>query len=349
MGRSVGGALASKHRIWWAAAFAALTLPSSVQADEPNFPTIGEVVRIDPKLDSLIPAGAKIDVLASGFEWSEGPVWVPEQGGFLLWSDIPRNLVMKWKEGEGARPFLTPSGYTGIVPYGSEPGSNGLARDAEGRLLFCEHGDRRVSRIEKNGGKRTLADGYQGKRLNSPNDLVLKSNGDIFFTDPPYGLPLRAEDPRREMDYCGVYRLTPDGKLSLLTKEITRPNGIALSPDEKTLYVANSDPLKAVWYAYDLKPDGTIANGRVFASAQDLVGKHKGLPDGMKVDQAGNLFATGPGGVHVYTPKGKLLGRIDTKEATANCAFGDDGTTLYLAADMYLCRIKTATKGLGFK
>ena len=348
MSRSAIGASRWLLAAVWASAALAAAPSGTAAAQEANYPTIGEIVRVDPQLDELLPPGAKIEVLASGFEWSEGPVWTPEAGGFLLWSDIPRNSVMKWKEGEGVSLFLKPSGYTGVVPYGGEPGSNGLARDKEGRLLFCEHGDRRVSRMEKNGGKRTLADAYQGKRFNSPNDLVLRSNGEIFFTDPPYGLPLGVEDPRREMDYCGVYRLTPEGKLTLLTKEVSRPNGVALSPDEKTLYVANSDPNKAVWYAFELQPDGKIAGGRVFASAQEMVQKHKGLPDGMKVDKAGNLFATGPGGVHVYSPAGKLLGRIDTKEATANCAFGDDGSTLYLAADMYLCRIRTKTRGLGF-
>ncbi len=316
-------------------------------ATNENYPVLGRIIRHDARFDRLVPADAKIEVLACGFEWSEGPVWVRD-GGYLLFSDIPRNSVMKWKRGEGVSLFMKPSGYTGVASYGAEPGSNGLLLDPEGRLVFCEHGDRRVSRLEPGGGKRTLADNYRGKRLNSPNDGVFKSNGDLYFTDPPYGLPKRYDDPRRELDFCGVYRLSTDGKLTLLTDQMTRPNGIAFSPDEKTLYVAQSDPKKAVWMAFDVRADGTITGGRVFFDATDWVGKKPGLPDGMTVDQHGNLFATGPGGVHVFAPDGTHLGTFETGEATANCTFGDDGSTLYITADMYLCRVKLSTRGLGW-
>jgi gluconolactonase len=325
---------------------AAFSLSVAAQ-DTRNFPTLGKVVRLDPRIDKLIPVDAKIEVLSSGFDWSEGPVWI-KNGGFLLFSDIPRNSVMKWKEGEGISVWLKPSGYTGQEPYGREPGSNGLAVDAQGRLISCEHGDRRISRLEPSGGKRTLADNYMGKRLNSPNDLVVKSNGDIYFTDPPYGLPKGWDDPRRELDFCGVYLLSTDGKLTLLTKELVRPNGIALSPDEKTLYVAQSDGKRPIWMAFPVKPDGTVDAGRVFADASDMIGKLPGGPDGMKVDKAGNLWVTAPGGVHVYSPDGKRLGWIETNERTANCAWGDDGSTLYMTADMYLCRIRTTAKGIGW-
>jgi len=240
---------------------------------------------------------------------------------------------------------MKPSGFTGVGAYSGEPGSNGLTLDPQGRLVLCEHGDRRVARVETGGGKKTLVDGYQGKRFNSPNDLVFKSNGDLYFTDPPYGLPKQAEDPTRELDFCGVYRLTLDGKLTLLTRELTRPNGIAFSPDEKTLYVAQSDPKSAIIMAFPVQGDGTIGKGRILIDETATVGKVPGLPDGLKVDRAGNLFATGPGGVHVLSPEGKPLGRIETGEATANCAWGDDGSTLYITADMYLCRVKTKTKG----
>lgn len=219
--------------------------------------------------------------------------------------------------------------------------------DTQGRIIMMEHGDRRVSRMDPNSGKYTLADKYQGKRLNSPNDGILKSNGDLYFTDPPYGLPEQWEDPRRELDFCGVYRWS-NYQLTLLTKELTRPNGIAFSPDERTLYVANSDPQRAIWMAYPVKEDGTIGPGKVFADVTSMVGKLPGLPDGMKVDRQGNLFATGPGGVHIYAPDGTRLGRIDTREATANVAWGDDGSTLYITADMYLCRVKTRTRGSGW-
>jgi len=324
-----------------------LTITLAFAQDTTNFPTIGEIIRDDPRLDKLIPKASRIEVLSSGFDWSEGPVWVKE-GGYLLFSDIPRNSVMKWKEGEGASLHLKPSGYTGVTDYGAEPGSNGLLMDPEGRLISCEHGDRRISRMEKNGGKKTLVDSYMGKRLNSPNDAVFMSNGDLYFTDPPYGLPDRWNDARRELDFCGVYRLSKDGELTLLTKEMTRPNGIAFSPDEKTLYVAQSDAQRAIWMAFPIKADGTLGNGRVFYDATSLMGKLPGAPDGMTVDKDGNLFATGPGGVHVFAPDGAHLGRISTGERTANCTWGDDGSVLYMTADMYVCRIKTTTKGLGW-
>ena len=316
--------------------------------DTLNFPALGRIIRNDPRLDALLPPDAKLKVISSGFDWSEGPVWSPALKG-LLFSDIPRNSVMLWREGVGASVWLKPSGYTGSVDYGKEPGSNGLTLDPTGRLVSCEHGDRRVSVLEKDGGKRTLVDSYQGKRLNSPNDATFRINGDLYFTDPPYGLPKNWDDPRRELDFCGVYRLDRAGRLTVLTKEMSRPNGIAFSPDEKTLYVANSDPQRAIWMAFTVKEDGTLGPGRVFADASKMVGQHKGLPDGLKVDRDGNLFATGPGGVHIYAPDGKLLGRIETGEATANCAWGDDGSTLYVTADMWLCRIRTKTRGAGWK
>ena len=312
-----------------------------------TFPVLGQLVREDAHLDDLVDPESKIEVLASGFEWSEGPVWIKD-GGYVLFSDIPRNSIMKWQEGKGLSLFMKPSGYTGVVDYGREPGSNGLTVDREGRLVLCEHGDRRISRVERDGGKRTLVDNYQGKRLNSPNDLIYKSNGDLYFTDPPYGLPRQADDPRRELDLFGVYRLSADGKLTLLYSQMTRPNGLAFSPDEKTLYVAQSDPKKAIWMAFPVKTDGTLGEGRVFYDVTSMVERFPGLPDGMKVDRSGNLFATGPGGIHVFTPEGKRLGRIETGQRTANCAWGEDGSVLYITADMYLCRIKTKTRGAGW-
>jgi gluconolactonase len=324
-----------------------LAWPSRSQ-EEKTYPTMGTIVRKDARLDKLIPPDAKLEKLADGFEWAEGPAWIAE-GQFLLFSDIPNNRIVKWDKAEGARTWLKPSGYTGQKPRGGEPGTNGLMLDREGRLICCEHGDRRVTRLDKidPGAKKTvLADNYMGKRLNSPNDCAVKSNGDIYFTDPPYGLEKNWDDLARELDFCGVYRISAgDGKLTLLTKEMTRPNGIAFSPDEKTLYVANSDPKIAVWMAFPVKEDGTLGSGRVFFDATPWVAGQKGLPDGMKVDVNGNLFATGPGGVHVITPDGAHLGTIATGVATANCAFGGDGSTLYVAADKNLCRIKLSTRG----
>jgi gluconolactonase len=302
-----------------------LMFPEYLYSQE--FPTMGTIHREDAELDKLLAKDAKLEVLASGFEWTEGPVWMKEEG-YLLFSDIPNNSVMKWKEGEGISLFLKPSGYTGVADYGREPGSNGLLVDNEGRLVSCEHGDRRISLLTTGGGKVTLADKYQEKRLNSPNDAVFHSNGDLYFTDPPYGLPQREDDPMRELDIFGVYRLSKDGTVTLLTSELARPNGIAFSPDEKTLYVAQSDPKKAVWMAFPVKSDG--------------------MPDGLKVDNNGNLWASGPGGILIFNPAGKLLGRIETGQNTSNCGWGDDGSVLYITAYKYLCRIKTTTKGLGW-
>jgi gluconolactonase len=315
-----------------------------------TYAPIGTVERVDPRLDQIIPPGAAMERLTDGLDWAEGPVWVPS-GKYVLFSDIPKNMIWKWKDGEGKTSYLKPSGYSGSAPFtGREPGSNGLTLDKEGRLVMCQHGDRRVARQEKDGKITTLVDRYQGKRFNSPNDLCYKSNGDLYFTDPPYGLPGQMNDPGKELDFQGVYRLTPRGELTLLTKEMSRPNGIAFSPDEKTLYVANSDNDKApVWMAFSVKADGTLDAGKVFFDAMPWVRQRKpGSPDGMKVDQKGNLFATGPGGVCIFSPDGKHLGTLNTGEATANCAFGDDGSTLYITANKYLCRIKTVTKGMGF-
>ena len=316
--------------------------------------TLGTIERLKPAFDKLIPQGAVLEKLSGGYDWTEGPVWV-KKGGYLLFSDIPNNRVVKWQEGKGASDFLKPSGYNGTATNLKEPGSNGLLIDPKGRLILMQHGNRRVARLEADGKTITsLADNYDGKRLNSPNDGAFKSNGDLYFTDPPYGLMVtdkgkEGKFPGQELDFSGVYRLSKDGKLTLLTKEMTKPNGIAFSPDEKTLYVANSDPDKAMWMAFPVNDDGTLGKGKVFFDATDLVkAKKKGLPDGMKVDKNGNLFATGPGGVLVFTPDGTHLGTIATGVPTANCGWGDDGSVLYVTADKDLTRIKTNTKGNRF-
>lgn len=308
---------------------------------------IGSIERATPALDALLDKDVPIEVLAEGFTWSEGPLWIGgAKDGHLLFCDIPRNSIFKWTPGSGISLFMSPSGYTGVTYYGLEPGSNGLILDRDGRLVLCEHGDRRVSVLTKDGGKMTLADRYQGKRLNSPNDAALKSNGDIYFTDPPYGLPKRYDDPRRELDHCGVYRIAVDGKLTLLTTALERPNGIGFSPDEKTLYVAQSDPKKAIWMAFPVKDDGTLGDGKVLYDATKLVGDaNPGLPDGLAVDVSGNVWATGPGGVFIFAPDGKVIGKVLTGQKTSNCKFGEDGSSLFITADSYLCRVKTKTKG----
>jgi gluconolactonase len=313
-----------------------------------TFSTFGTIERVDPAFDQLIAKDAKLEKLAEGFDWAEGPVWIKD-GGYLLFSDIPPNRILKWTEADAIKIFLEPASDVGSSKRAGEPGTNGLLLDKEGRVVTCEHGRRCVSRIEKDGTRTILADKYNGKRLNSPNDAAYHSNGDLYFTDPPYGLEKNWEDPSREQDHCGVYRLGKDGKVTLLTDKMTRPNGIAFSPDEKKLYVAQSDPKAPIVMVYNLNDDGTLGTGRIFADMTAwFQAKRKGLPDGLKVDQAGNVFATGPGGVHVYSPVGKHLGTIDTGEATANCGWGNDGSTLYIAADMYLARIRTLTKGAGW-
>jgi gluconolactonase len=309
-----------------------------------TYPAMGKLERLDPQFDALIPSTATIERLAEGYDWSEGPVWM-RVGGFLLFSDVPKNTVYSWKEGLGAQEFLKPSGYTGSRARGGEPGSNGLTVDSQGRLVLCQHGDRRVSRLDLDRQFKVLAEFFEGRRFNSPNDVAFKSNGDFYFTDPPYGLEKLNDDPDKEMAFNGVYRVRPDGNITLLIKGLTFPNGIAFSPDERILYVAISDPNRPVIMAYDVQADGTLDNERVFFDAKPLMPGRKGLPDGLKVDLAGNLFATGPGGVLVISPAGVHLGTINTGEATANCAWGDDGSVLYITADMYLCRIRTTTKG----
>lgn len=324
----------------------ARTLPA---AEPPYAPqvrsgTLGRIERLDPALDQLLAPGATIEILAEGFDWSEGPVWYAP-GGYLLFSDVPKNIVWRWREHDGLLEYLRPSGYTGPASTPEESGSNGLTLDNEGRLILCQHGDRQVARIKGRGRFEPLATNFEGKRFNSPNDIAIRSTGELYFTDPPYGLTQGADDPRKELPYHGVFRISKRGKVSLLVRDLTRPNGIAFSPDEKKLYVAVSDPERAHYLAYDVVRDGTLAKGRVLFDATPLVPGRKGLPDGLKVDHAGNLWATGPGGILILSPEGRHLGTLDTGEATGNCAWGNDGSVLYITADTFLCRIRTRTRG----
>lgn len=312
------------------------------------YPTFGSIECLDPAFTKLIPATAKIEKLAEGFKWSEGPVW-NKKNGVLYFSDVPNNVVFQWKEGVGTREFLMRSGYTGAAARVGEPGSNGLTLDRNGNLVLCQHGDRQVTRLNANGQWTTLARYWQFSRFNSPNDLVYKSNGDLYFTDPPYGLVGNVNDPAKEINFSGVYRLGKKGEVTLLTSELSFPNGIAFSPDEKTLYVAVSDAKDPVIMAYPVKADGKLAKGKIFFDAAPLAKMGlSGLPDGLKVDKLGNLFATGPGGVLVISTQGKHLGTINTGQPTANCGWGDDGSTLYITANNILCRVKTTTRGQGF-
>ena len=309
----------------------------------------GSIERLDASLDAIIDTTTALEVLAEGFEWSEGPVW-RKDGNYLLFSDIPRNTIYQWSESEGLEVFLRPAGYNRDDPFGREMGTNGLLIDNEGRLVMCNHGFRGITRLNEDNHTHTvLADRFNGKRLNSPNDAIFKSNGDLYFTDPSYGLEGVNQSVHKELDFNGVYRLTPDGEVSLLTREMTNPNGIGFSPDESTLYVAQSDGEMPIWKAFDVNEDGTLSNSRIFFDASALrdAGR-RGSQDGLAVDQEGNIFATGPGGVLIFSPDGRHLGSILTGQATANCAFGDDGKTLYITADMFLMRVRVKTTGLGF-
>lgn len=301
-----------------------------------------QVTRLDPALDAIVPRGAVVEKLAEGFLFTEGPVWVPD--GYLLFSDPNSNTIYRWSDSDGLSVFRTKSGYTGadIGEYG-QPGSNGLALDRDGRLTIDEHGNRRVTRLEKNGSLTVLADRYQGKRLNSPNDLVYRSDGSLYFTDPPFGLPKFFADPRKETPYSGVYRWS-DGTLQLLTTALSGPNGLAFSPDEQFLYLGNWDEKNKVVMRYAVQPDGTLADGRVFFDLTSAPGAD--AIDGVKVDQQGNVYVSGPGGLWIVSAAGTHLGTIAGPEHPHNFAWGGaDGKTLYLTAQTGLYRIRLGISG----
>jgi gluconolactonase len=311
---------------------------------------IGGVERFDPALDALIAQDAKIEKLAEGFEWSEGPAWI-SSGQYLLFTDVPANVMYRWSQQDGLAPFLKPSGYAGHdLSLLREPGANGLHPDGRDAVLVADSGSRTIARltlIDKR--KAVLATRYEGKRFNSPNDLVRRNDGGVYFTDPPYGLKGLNESPAKELAFNGVFRIAADGAVTLIDGDLSFPNGIGLSPDHRTLYVANSDPKKPIWVAYTLTDAGVARERRVIADAADLVKKNApGLPDGMAIGAGGHLFVSAPGGVLVLTPDGARLGLIRTGAAIANCAFGDDGRSLYLTSDHLLARIRLKTRGADF-
>jgi gluconolactonase len=301
------------------------------------------VVRADAALDAIVPADARIEKLAGGFLFTEGPVWIPD--GSLLFSDPNANTIYRWSDADGLSVFRPKSGYTGIdIGEYKQPGSNGLAVDPEGRLTINEHGNRRVTRLEKNGALTVLADRFEGRRLNSPNDLVYAADGRLYFTDPPFGLPKVFSDPRKETPFSGVYLWSPGAPLRLVASELTGPNGIALSTDEQFLYVGNWDDAKKVVMRYPVQPDGTLGAGSVFCDLTAAPGED--AIDGVKVDRAGNVYVSGPGGLWIFSPSGRHLGTIQAPEHVHNFAWGGaDGATLYLAARSGLYRVRLTVAG----
>jgi len=335
------------HKLFPTLAFG-LVLLAGCAAPEPEPAPVdhgaGTVLRADPAVDAIVPEEYKIEKLHGGFQFTEGPVWIDKDGGYLLFSDIPANAIYKWIHDGQVTDFLKPV-FEGEIGEGGLAGSNGLLLDPNGDLLLCEHGGRRVSRLGEDGERTTVVDEYEGKRFNSPNDAVLHSDGSLYFTDPPYGLPQQDDDPAKELDFNGIYRYSADGTLTLLNRDQSRPNGIGLSPDEKTLYVANSDQSSKLWMAYPVNDDGTLGEGTVFFDVSSE--QADGLPDGLALDTQGNIFATGPGGVWIFNPEGKHLGTIQPEEVPANVTFGDaDGRTLYMTARTGLYRVRLNAQGL---
>jgi gluconolactonase len=300
----------------------------------------GSVLRLDPALDALVARGSEPEKIATGFQFIEGPLWF--SSGHLWFSDVIGNVVRQWSL-SGVTEILRPAGYSSSdAPKGALIGPNGMVHGPNGAVLLCQHGNRRIVRVSPTLQTSVLVDRYQGKRLNSPNDLVFKSDGSLYFTDPPYGLAQQDTDPKKELPFNAVFRLT-HGELTTVITDLTRPNGIAFSPDEKQLFISNSDEKHKVWMVYDVAADGSLRNSRVFFDV--TAESAPGLPDGMKIDSKGNLYCAGPGGIWIFSSKGKHLGTIKLPEIAANCNWGDDGKTLYITASTSLYRIKLAVAG----
>jgi gluconolactonase len=313
------------------------------QAQQP-YKTIGTIERLDPALDKIISSNAKPEIIAEGFDWSEGPVWIEGQQ-MLLFSDVPRDTVFKWTEKQGKEVYLTPSGYSDTIKRGGEMGSNGLVIDRSGHLVLCQHGNRQMARMDAGLDApkpiyTPIASSYRGKKFNSPNDAVYNNKGELFFTDPPYGLEKQMDDPKKEIAFQGVYKVKQNGEVILLVDSLTRPNGIAFFPGEKKLIIANSDAAKPNWYVFDVSEKDSLYNGKIFYSLAGFDSILKGLPDGLKIDKNGNVFAAGPGGIYIFNSDGKKLGLLKLPDAASNCALSPDQKTLYITNDMYVLRLK---------
>ena len=331
-------------------AAALVVATGTAPAQDVAYPRVGHIEWLSPRFDALVDPATPIEKLGEGYRWAEGPVWI-RRGAYLLFSDVPANRMYRWSAAVGVSIFLDPSGLAGPVPATlREAGSNGLIPGLGNTILMADSGSRAIARLDLVTRRKTLlATTYQGRRFNSPNDLVLARSGAIYFTDPPYGLAGLDESPLKEQPVNGVYRLDPSGRVTLIDGTLSFPNGILLSPDGRTLYVANSDPRRAIWVAYRLDARGNAASRRVLADVTAEVARERpGLPDGMAIDAHGNLFASAPGGILVIAPDGTRLGRIETGQPVANCTFGDDGRTLYLTSNNMIARVRTRTRGLGY-
>lgn len=324
----------------------AMPLAGAFAAPAPG--SYGTIRRYNEDMDAIVTADTVIEQVGWGLQWAEGPVWI-KNGGYLLFSDPRANILYRWAPGTAnATPFMQPSGLAVPNPAIREAGSNGLTCDAAGNLVMCDSGSRCVARVDLATKQKTvLADKFEGKRFNSPNDLCIAKSGAIFFTDPPYGFADPDNSPLKEQGFCGVYRLDPNGTVTLVDKTLSRPNGIALSVDEGTLYVTNSDPALPVMKGYTLSPEGQVLDGDLVFNFKALMGPDvTGYPDGLKIDEDGHIFVSGPGGILVLSKEVKLLGVISvTGRTTSNCAFGEDGSTLFITATDIVAKVKLKTKG----
>lgn len=323
-------------------------LAACQEAPSPTPGPMGRIEVHDARFHELVATDAVVEIVADSFRWSEGPVWVGGYEGFILFSDVPANVIYKWSAGEGLSEWLAPSGYTGDTPRQASNGSNGLTLDSQGQLVLAQHGDRRVARMnaplsEPTPTFETIADRWNGMRFNSPNDLAFDASGNLYVTDPPYGLPGGGASSEREIPFSGVYKVDPAGEVTLISDALAFPNGVALSPDDSRLYVTNSEPGRKLLVYFQRLADGNFGDMSVMADMSNFPGDNN--PDGLKVDASGNIFTTGPEGVYVYAPDATLLGTIHTDVRTANCAWGDDGSTLYIAGHMFLLRVRTSTRG----
>jgi len=305
-----------------------------------EYPKMGNVEVLDPAMLAIIDSTAQVEKLANGMTWAEGPVWVND-GNFLLYSDTRQNIIYQWSEANGLQEFIKPAGFEGPGTYSEEQGTNGLLVNKEGFLVACDHGNRRIAKIDlKTKKKETLVDNWQGKKFNSPNDICQHPNGDYYFTDPPYGLPGRENDTEtKEIAENGVYKVNAKGEATQVISNLARPNGIVISPDGKTLFVALSDGNNPFIMAYDIKEDGLLSEGRIFFDFKKQFSAESMAADGIKMDKNGNMFAAAGDGVVVINPTGKPIGRIRSTVHTANCAFASDGY-LYLTSTDQLLRVK---------